>query len=49
MIEELTQPEGIKVPKINVEETPASITGMMGGSSQLEDLPSPTPRLGNIL
>ena len=31
MIEELTQPEGTKVPKINVEETPASVTGMMEG------------------
>ena len=48
MIEELTQPEGTEVPKISVEDTLASTSGGTGRSSHLEDLPSPTPRIGNI-
>ena len=48
MIEELTQSEGTEVLKISVEETLVSTTGATGESSQLEDLPSPTYRLGNI-
>ena len=48
MIEELTQSEGTEVPKISIEDTLVSTSGATGGSSYLEDLPSPTPRIGNI-
>ena len=48
MIEELTQLEGTKVSKISVEETPSSASGVTGGSSHFKDLPSSTPRIGDI-
>jgi len=48
MIEELTQPKGTEVPNIGVEDTLVSISGVTEGSSYLEDLPSPTLRIGNI-
>ena len=34
--------------EITVEKTLASTSGMTGRSSHFEDLPSPTPRIGNI-
>ena len=48
MFEKLIQPKGIEVSKISVEDTPARTFGVTGGSSHLEDLSSPTPRLSNI-
>jgi len=51
-IEELTQLEGAKIPKISVEEVSASTTIVTEKSSQPgdlpRDLPSPTPQLSKI-
>jgi len=48
MTGELTESEGTKVSKISIEETPISTFGVTGGSFHFENLPYPTPRIGNI-
>ena len=50
MIEELTQSEGLKVPKTSARAVPMGTTSVVEESSQSgdlpEDLPSPTPQPG---
>ena len=52
MIEELTQLEGLKVPKTSTRAVPMGTTRVAGESSQSgdlsKDLPSPIPQSGKI-